>query len=85
MTNTTHLNPLQINWVHDGSLKEFDGGEVPLEKTLQLKIWWLPVWKKLIDPSSFLDVNGSVPVRTILENSGNANESDTQDKYFRST
>lgn len=27
----THLDPLQINGVHDGPLKELHGGEVPFE------------------------------------------------------
>lgn len=38
----THLDPLQINGVHDSPLKELHGGEVPLEQSLQLEIWWFP-------------------------------------------
>ena len=40
----THLDPLQINGVHDGPLKELHGGEVPFEQPLQLEIWWFPKW-----------------------------------------
>lgn len=40
----THLDPLQINGIHDSPLKEFHGGEVPLEQSLQLEIWRFPKW-----------------------------------------
>lgn len=45
-TNTsaevTDLDSLKVNWVHDGALKEFDGGEVTFEQSFQLQIWGLP-------------------------------------------
>lgn len=33
-----YLDPLQIDRIHDSSLKEFNGREVPLEQTLQFQV-----------------------------------------------
>lgn len=43
----TYLNPLQVNWIHDGTLEEFNSCEMSLEETFQLKVRWLPAHFKL--------------------------------------
>lgn len=42
VTKGTYLNPLKINRVHDGTLEEFYGCKMSLEKTFQFKVGWFP-------------------------------------------
>ena len=37
MLKAWYLDPLEVHSVHDGSLEEGDGGEVPLDQPLQLQ------------------------------------------------
>lgn len=38
----SYLDPLQVNWIHDGTLEEFYCCKMPLEQTFQFKVRWLP-------------------------------------------
>lgn len=38
-----YLDALQVNGVHDRSLKKLDGREMTFEQTLQLQVGWLSV------------------------------------------
>lgn len=42
LCGATYFHPLQVDWIHNGALKEFHSGKVSLEQPLELQVGRLP-------------------------------------------
>lgn len=46
--SATYFYPLQVDWVHNGALKEFHSGKVSLEQAFELQVGRFPVINALL-------------------------------------
>lgn len=54
----TYFYPLQVDWIHNGALKEFHSGKVSLEQAFELQVGRFPVINAQLTPRAG---NGTSP------------------------